>query len=146
MTPKEIITVGQIQLSFLLDGEDTNNESVMFEMVIPYGAKVPMPHYHIDVDEIVYSLEGITTTTINGESTDLNPGDHIFVPRGAVHHHENINHGDARSLCVLTPASIGPAYFRELVTILTKGAPPDPNEMKAIMAKHGLIAAPHPVK
>jgi quercetin dioxygenase-like cupin family protein len=146
MHPKEVITVGQIQLTFLLDGEDTKNESVLFEMVIPYGAKIPAPHYHVGVDEIVYGLEGVTTSTVNSVSTDLKQGDHLFIPRGAVHHHENLHNGVARSLCVLTPASIGPAYFRELVAVLKKGTPPNPKEMSAVMAKHGLVVAAHPVK
>jgi len=146
MAAKEIITVGQIELRFLLDGEDTNNQSVTMEMTIPFGAKVPMPHYHEEVDEIVYGLEGITTSWLNGVATDLHPGDHIFIPRGAIHHHENVNAGDAVSLLVLTPANIGPAYFRELVALMAKGMPPDPKEMTDIMARHGLVVAKHPIK
>ena len=38
---KEMIKVGQLELSFLLDGDDTNNQMVVFEFTIPAGAKVP---------------------------------------------------------------------------------------------------------
>ncbi|WP_295652283.1 hypothetical protein [uncultured Mucilaginibacter sp.] len=55
---KEIITLGQLELHFLLDGDDTENRMVMFEMIIQPGAKVPVPHYHVEVDEALYGLEG----------------------------------------------------------------------------------------
>jgi hypothetical protein len=39
--PKETITLGQLKLSFLLDGDDTDNQLVMFEFTIPAGATKP---------------------------------------------------------------------------------------------------------
>ncbi|MDB5231924.1 MAG: cupin [Chitinophagaceae bacterium] len=139
---KEVIRVGQIELHFLLDGQDTNNEMVMFECVIPAGAKVPVPHYHEKVDEAIYGLEGVTTTTINGVKTDVHPGETIFVPRGAVHYHENLYTETARALSILTPASIGPEYFREMSDLIQTGVAPDPKVAGEIMVRHGLIPAP----
>ena len=46
---------------------------------------------------------------------------------------------EAKVLCVLTPASIGPAYFRDLKAIMVPGVPPDPKQIGEIMVKHGLI-------
>jgi hypothetical protein len=40
---RETITIGQLKLHFLLDGAETNESVVMFEFVIPAGAKVPIP-------------------------------------------------------------------------------------------------------
>src|SRR3954452_1678372 len=102
--PKQTIQIGQLQLRFLLDGADTNNNLVMFEFIIPEGAKVPIPHYHKEVDEVIYGLEGITTTTVDGKTIKISAGDRIFIPRGAVHHHDNRDKGIAKTLVVLTPA------------------------------------------
>lgn len=137
--PKQTIQIGQLQLHFLLDGEDTNNGIVMFEFIIPEGAKVPIPHYHKEVDEVVYGLEGITSTTVDGKITEIGAGDRVFIPKGAVHHHDNRHAGIAKSLIIMTPASIGPAYFKEMSELIKPGVPPDPQKAKEIMLRHGLI-------
>lgn len=128
--PKQTIQIGQLQLHFLLDGEDTSNGLVIFEFVIPEGAKVPIPHYHKEVDEVIYGLAGITSTTIDGKTLEIGAGDRLFIPRGAVHHHDNRHAGIARSLIILTPATIGPAYFREMSELIRPGVPPDPKKQQ----------------
>jgi len=139
MPAKELIRVGQLTLNFLLDGDDTNNQMVMFELTIPAGAKVPVPHYHVDVDEALYGLEGEMSSIVGGKNVTIGPGDHCFIPRGIVHHHDNKSTADAKALCVLTPASIGPAYFREIAAAIKPGVPPDPAVIGEIMSRHGLI-------
>lgn len=136
---KETIQIGQLELRFLLDGDDTNMELVMFEFVIPAGAKVPIPHYHRDVDEVIYGLEGITTTTIDGKKVEINAGDRLFIPRGAVHYHDNDTQQIAKSLIIMTPASIGPAYFREMSELIKPGIPPNPKQAGEVMVRYGLI-------
>src|SRR4051794_35170861 len=121
MTPKEIIKVGPIEIRFLLDGEDTAGRMAMHEFVVPAGAKVPAAHYHEQVDEAIYGLEGILTFTVDGRSMQIGPGDRCFVPRGVVHHFINAGFEPTRALAILTPALIGPAYFREMVTVLGGG-------------------------
>lgn len=137
--PKQTIQIGQLQLHFLLDGEDTNDGLVMFEFIIPEGAKVPIPHYHKEVDEVIYGLEGITSTTVDGKTVELGAGDRLFIPRGAVHHHDNRHSGIAKSLVILTPATIGPAYFKEMSDLIKAGVPPNPQKATEIMLRHGLI-------
>ncbi|HEU5052153.1 MAG TPA: cupin domain-containing protein [Hanamia sp.] len=137
--PKQIIQIGQLQLNFLLDGEDTNSGIVMFEFIIPEGSKVPVPHYHKEVDEVIYGLEGITTTTVDGEIKEIKAGDTLFIPKGAVHHHDNRHSGMAKSLIIMTPATIGPAYFKEMSELIKPGVPPDPKKASEIMLRHGLI-------
>ena len=139
--PKQTIQIGELQLNFLLDGEDTNNKLVMFEFLISEGAKVPVPHYHKEVDEVIYGLEGITSTTVDGKTIEISAGDHVFIPRGAVHHHDNCHVGTAKSLVILTPATIGPAYFQEMSELFRPGVPPDPKKATEIMLRHGLIPA-----
>ena len=140
MNVKEIIQVGQLQLRFLLDGDDTNNQMVVFEFDIPPGAKVPVAHYHKDVEEMVYGLKGTMSCYVNGQKTWVKAGDHCFIPRGAVHYHDNQTDEITSALCVLTPASIGPAFFREIGALL-KAGPPDPAKAAETMTRHGLIPA-----
>lgn len=141
-TPKEIIRVGPIEIRFLLDGDDTAGRMSMFEFLVPPGARVPSPHYHEEVDEAAYGLEGELTFTVAGRAERLGPGDRCFIPRGAVHHFVNEGTVPTRTLSVLTPATIGPAYFRDVAALLATGGPPDPARLAEVMRQHGLIVVP----
>lgn len=137
----ETVKVGALELRFLVDESDGSGDLVMFECSIPPDARVPAPHYHEAVDEGVYGLEGIVTTTIDGRKHEIGPGDAVLIPRGSVHQHENVHAESARALMVLTPGSIGRRYFEEIAAEVSGAAKPDPSRIKKIMARHGLIAA-----
>jgi hypothetical protein len=51
-----------------------------------------------------------------------------------------------KALCVITPAAIGPQYFRETAEAINvaAGGPPDREKMAEIMIRHGLTPAPAP--
>ena len=51
---------------------------------------------------------------LNGEAHELRAGDCLRIPRGDVHGSENVHDETARALIVLTPGSIGRAYFEEI--------------------------------
>ena len=135
---KETVRIGSLELNFLLDGEDTDGTLVQFELVVPPNAKVPAPHFHVEVDETLYILEGTITQLIGTEMHELHPGDHCFIKRGTVHGFNNLHSETARALCTLSPASIGPSYFREIGELINAGGPPDIQKLLAIMKRHGL--------
>ncbi|UHG94605.1 cupin domain-containing protein [Spirosoma oryzicola] len=135
---KEQITIGGLQLNFLVDGQDTEGSLVMFEMLVPPNAKVPAPHFHVEVDETLYVLEGTLTMLYNTETRQLNPGDRLFIKRGLNHGFTNEHTQTVRVLCALSPASIGPAYFRQLAAVINVGGPPDRHQILSIMKQYGL--------
>jgi len=137
----EIIRVGCIEVGFLLESKDSNGQLAMFEFAVPADAKVPAPHSHTHYDETIYGLEGVMTFTINGQAVDLAAGDTCFIPRGAVHGFNNLTPARAKALAVVTPALIGPEYFREMAAIVNAGGPPDMEKIKAVMTRHGLVPA-----
>ena len=137
----EIIRVGQIGIKFLLEAADTNGSVAMFEFTVPVGAKVPVPHYHKHYDETIYGVEGVVTFTVEGKPVDIGPGESCFVPRGAVHGFNNLKQTNAKGLAIITPALLGPDYFKEMAAIVNAGGPPDVEKLKAVMAKHGLVPA-----
>ena len=136
---KESTQVGQIEVRFLLESKDSNGQLALFEFTVPAGAKVPMPHYHERYDETIYGLEGVMTFTVNGQSTDIAPGQSRFIPRGAVHGFNNLKQATAKALAVVTPALIGPEFFRETAAIVNAGGPPDLGKIKAVLTKYGLV-------
>jgi quercetin dioxygenase-like cupin family protein len=137
---KETIRMGQIEVNFLLTAADTKGSVAMFEFKVPVGAKVPLPHYHKEYDETIYGLEGVITFSVEGRAVDIGPGESCFIPRGAVHGFNNHKPVDAKALAVVTPALISPDYFREIAAIVNAGGPPDLEKIKAVMARHGLVA------
>ena len=139
---KESICAGQIEVRFLLESKDSNGQLAMFEFTVPAGAKVPAPHSHTHYDETIYGLEGVVTFTVNGRPVDIAAGDTCFIPRGAVHGFNNLKPSNAKGLAVVTPALIGPEFFREMAAIINAGGPPDVEKLKAVMNKHGLVPAP----
>lgn len=78
--PKEIIRIGQIELRFLLDGDDTAGRMVVFEFTVPPAARVPAPHYHEHVDEMVYGLDSELTFTVDGMPHRIGIRDRCFRP------------------------------------------------------------------
>ena len=141
----DVIQVGQIGIRFLLESADTNGSVAMFEFTVPVGAKVPVPHYHKQYDETIYGVEGVVTFTVEGKPVDIGPGESCFIPRGAVHGFNNLKQTAVKALAVITPALLGPEFFKEAAAIVNAGGPPDLEKLKAVLAKHGLVAVLPPV-
>ncbi len=140
----EHFNVGSIEIKFLLTKEDTSGSMDLFEFLVPPGAKVPMPHYHRDFDEATYGLSGVLTWIVEGKETPLHPGDHMFIPRGAVHHFVNRGDVPARVLAVLTPGRVGTGFFKDAGAAIAaaQGGAPDPAVMREVFARYGVVAVP----
>jgi quercetin dioxygenase-like cupin family protein len=135
------VRIGSLRLNFLIDDVDNGGRLTLFEMAVPEGAKVPAAHYHRDFEEVWYGLGGVLTVTLDGVAHPLKAGDALFVPRGAVHRFDNFGVGEARALITLTPGTAGKRYFEDVAAVMNAGGPPDMAQVKAVMAKYGLIAA-----
>jgi quercetin dioxygenase-like cupin family protein len=130
-------------IRFLLEGEESGGSVAAFEFDVPAGARVAAGHSHNGYDETIYGIEGVLTWTIDDSSTDVGPGEVLFIPRGAVHHFDNTGDVDAKALATVTPGILGPDYFREVATILdaAAGGPPDFAALGDVMRRHGITPA-----
>ena len=126
----DVIRIGSLELRFLVDETRAGGSVVVFEFVVPPNARVPAPHYHREVDEVVYVLDGTVTTTLDGRKQELRRGESLFVPRGSVHNHENFHPETARALITLTPGSIGRRYFEEVAREVNVPGKPDLAKIK----------------
>ncbi|HVJ40021.1 MAG TPA: cupin domain-containing protein [Dongiaceae bacterium] len=143
MQPQEqpAITIGQLEIRYLMDGTLNGAGSGMFELTVPPGARVPPAHSHSGNEEIVYVLEGRLRYRVDEETRDLQPGERMYTPRGSVHAFSNPHDQTARALIVLTP-DIGAQYFRDIAEVATAAGGPDPKRMAAVMTRYGLVLAP----
>lgn len=144
----ETIRLGPLAVRFLITGEDSGGSVAAFEVSVPGAQRLAAPsHSHDHYEETIYGIDGVLTWTVDGKQIDVGPGQALCIPRGAIHRFDNHGSRDVKALCVITPAAIGPLYFREIaeVTKAAAGGPPDPAKMIAIMRAHGLTpAAPPP--
>jgi quercetin dioxygenase-like cupin family protein len=140
----EIIRIGPLSVRFLVTGAVSGGTVEAFEMTVPARQRLMAPpHSHDHYEETVYGVGGVLTWTVDGRRIDVGPGQALCIPRGAVHRFDNEGDVDVRALSVLTPASIGPAFFREAAAILdaAAGGPPDVARMVAMMKRYGITPA-----
>ncbi len=147
---EETIRIGPLGIRFLLTGDDSNGSVSVFEVSVPVGQRLAAPAHKNDAyEEVLYGIEGVLTWTVDGSPIELGPGQVLCIPRGAVHRFDNLGTEDVKQLCVITPAIMGPAYFREAASLINAaaGAPPDAMKMMEIFRRHGMtLASPPPVK
>jgi quercetin dioxygenase-like cupin family protein len=143
---EETIEIGPLNIRFLVTGDDTHGSASVFEFCVPVGQKLAAPaHKNNAYEEIVYGIEGILTWTVEGTSIEVGPGQALCIPRGAVHRFDNLGSKDAKQLAVISPAIMGPAYFREAAEVVraAAGGPPDREKMMDVFRRHGMtLAAP----
>jgi len=143
MQPGEqsLITIGQLEIRYLMDGTVTGAASGMFELTVPPGARVPPAHSHKDNEELMYCLEGTLRAVVGDEVRDLKPGERTYTPRGVVHAFSNPHDRVARALVILTP-DIGAQYFRDVAAVAGAPGGPTPAKMAEVMTRYGLVLAP----
>jgi uncharacterized cupin superfamily protein len=79
---------------------------------VPPGGGFQIPHWHEDLDEVFYVLEGEVEFLLDGGWRRASAGTTIFVPAGTVHAFRNASNRPARQLV------IGPAEVAELIAEL----------------------------
>ena len=142
---EEMIRLGPLAIRFLITGEDSNGTIAVFELVVPGAQRLAAPaHSHDHYEETIYGINGVLTWTVDGRQVDVGPGETLCIPRGAIHRFDNKGTLEVKALCVITPAAIGPHYFRESAEVINAavGGPPDRAKMTEIMLRHGLTPAP----
>jgi quercetin dioxygenase-like cupin family protein len=139
----ETISYGGLDIRFLLTGEQSNDSIAAFELTVAGSQRLPAPaHSHDHYEETMYGIDGVLTLTIDGQRHDIAPGQAVCIPRGAVHRFDNNTAENAKVLCVVTPAKIGPEYFREAFAIFSAGGAPDRARIMDLMRRFGLTPEP----
>ena len=143
----ETIRIGPLAVRFLLTGDHSTGSIAAFELSVPAAQRLAAPaHSHDHYEETIYGISGVLTWTVDGKQIDVGPGQALCIPRGAIHRFDNNGSQDVRVLCMITPAAIGPQYFRESAEVINAaaGGPSDRAKMVEIMIRHGLTPAPPP--
>ena len=143
----DAIRLGPLTVRFLITGDNSSGSVAAFELMVPGAQRLAAPaHSHDHFEETIYGIAGVLTWTVNGKSIDVGPGEALCIPRGAVHRFDNNDSRNAKVLCLITPAAIGPQFFRESAEVIdaAAGGPPDRAKLVEIMRRHRLTPAPPP--
>ena len=141
----ETVHLGPLAVRFLITGDDATGSVALFELTVPAAQRLAGPaHSHDHYEETIYGIEGVLTWTVDGTRIDVGPGQALCIPRGAIHRFDNHGTRGVKALCAITPAAIGPQFFRESADVINAaaGGPPDRVKMAEIMRRHGLTPAP----
>ncbi|HEY3353538.1 MAG TPA: cupin domain-containing protein [Polyangia bacterium] len=144
---EELITIGPLGIRFLLTGGDSGGSVSVFEVLVPAGQRLAAPAHRNDAyEEVLYGVAGVLTWTVDGTPIEVGPGQALCIPRGAVHRFDNFGSTDAKQLAVISPAVMGPAYFREAAELVgaAAGGPPDRAKMVEVFRRHGMTIAETP--
>ena len=145
---EETIKIGPLGIRFLVTGEDSQGSASVFEVRVPVGQKLAAPAHKNDAyEEILYGIQGVLTWTVDGAQIEVGPGQALCIPRGAVHRFDNFGNEDVKQLAVISPAIMGPAYFREAAELISAsaGGPPDREKMIDVFRRHGMTVAASPL-
>ena len=138
---EETIRIGSVVIHFLLTGDHSNGKMSVFEFSVPAGERLLAPAHKNDAfEETLYGIEGVLTWTLDGVPVEVGPGQALCIPCGVVHRFDNPGTQDAKQLAVLTPAIMGPAYFREAAELMREaaGTPPARARMIEVFRRHGM--------
>jgi len=149
----EVITLGPMSVHAKVTGEHSVSGST-FEVVVPPGFDVGA-HIHAAGEELFYVLDGEldllafepeqrtggdwrSWTSRDGRRvTRCGPGSLMFVPPGCPHAFANRGTAPARMLFQFAPPG-HERYFADLAKVLGRGGAPDPDEIRALRARHGI--------
>jgi mannose-6-phosphate isomerase-like protein (cupin superfamily) len=134
----KVLTARGAVLTFKASSDETGGAFSLFEREVPPGGQAPPAHVHSDCEEAFYVLEGEFEFRLGDRVERVGPGGFVLVQRGAAHTFANAGSRGARILILHAPGK--ERYFEELAE-LTRGGPPDPEAMSALMRRHGMEPA-----
>jgi mannose-6-phosphate isomerase-like protein (cupin superfamily) len=129
--------LGSIGVRFMVAGGETGGGFSLVEHPMPPRALAAPLHRHTHEDEYSFVLEGRVGALLGDEVVYGEVGDLIFKPRAQWHTFWNDGDEPARILEIISPAGFE-RYFDEMVDLLERPGRPDPSELGAIAARHGL--------
>ena len=89
----------------------TDNNFSLIEQTMPFNSGPP-PHYHNDMDEMFYIMEGEMTIWIEGEIYKLSAGTFAMIPKGTVHYFKITSQIPCRALNMYTPGGFEKGIIR----------------------------------
>ncbi|MGW5653847.1 cupin domain-containing protein [Streptomyces humi] len=121
--------VGGTPVSFLVTGDDTAGRFGLTEHRLPPRAPGAPLHFHNELTEMFYVVDGDVLLTLGAEQRIASPGTFMLVPPGTSHAFGNPGTDPATLLVMFTPDGGRERYFRELGELLDSSPEPTAETM-----------------
>ncbi len=135
----EIIQVGDLTVTLLKSGEETQGRFSLCEFIFPAKQQGFPLHLHRDCDQMLVGVSGDSVWTIGAKQIRLRPGERLFIPRGTVHDCCNQGPESARVACMYSPACVGPEFFRDLSLAVVPEEQESLSRISAVLARAGML-------
>ena len=122
-----------VQVTFKVVGEDTDGAWSLIEYVAPPSFPGPPPHWHKEMDESFYVLEGALQVKLGDRTVEATAGSFVFIPRGVIHTFSNEGTAPAKCLIHISPAGFE-KYFEEAAELAKTEPNYPPTDMSKLMA------------
>lgn len=111
---EHFVQLGQSSMSMVKEASDTEGRFSLLELNVEPGGTIFGMHLHLDCDETVIGVEGLSAWTIGSELVVVGPGERIVIPRGIPHTMHNRQTYPSRSLCAFSPGCITAEFLIEM--------------------------------
>ena len=116
--------------------EDRPAGFAAMQMTIPAHFAGPIPHAHNAFDETIYVLRGRLLVAGDDKPQEAPVGSMFVAPRGQRHAFSNPHDTGAWVLGIWAQARPAIAFMRDVGAALSPDAPPDPDHLREICARH----------
>lgn len=138
------ITGPGVQMELLATSDDTSGAWSLFKYEAAPGFQGPAPHWHEEMVEGFYILEGEVDFEIDGEKWRAGPDEFVLIPPRTVHTFGVDSGGSATFLIQISPGGFE-AYFRELQELIAEADEWPPSNMAPVielMGRHDSYTPP----
>ncbi len=109
------------RFTFIKTAADTNGELLVVDLELSPDGQVPGAHVHPSQEERFEVIQGTMKFRKGLRTVTARAGDKVVVPRGTVHHFENVGHSPARVRVEVSPALRMEELFESSVALAREG-------------------------
>lgn len=131
-----VITGPGVQMTLLATSNDTDGAWSLFKYEADPGFQGPAPHWHEEMVEGFYILEGEVDFEIDGEGRRAGPDEFVFVPPRTVHTFTVDSNRPATFLIQVSPGGFE-EYFQELQEVIAEADEWPPSDMTPVIKLMG---------
>lgn len=131
-----VITGPGVQMTLLATSTDTDGSWSLFKFEANPGFQGPAPHWHEEMVEGFYILEGAVEFEIDGDSQRATSNEFILVPPRTVHTFTVGSNGPATFLIHVSPGGFED-YFEELQELIADADEWPPADMTPVIELMG---------
>lgn len=141
---ERLFTAPGVEIDVLASSDETDGIWSVLEYTAEAGFQGPPPHWHEELIEGFYVLEGELAVSIDGQDRLAEQGEYVLVPSQTVHSFAVTEDGPGRFLLQVSPGGFE-GYFKELAQLMA-GAdswPPwDMGPVHRLMGRYDTYAPP----